>query len=381
MFIALIFTTCLIPALKADLLAKYKALNFPGDAQSFITFVPDAEKFAKDFSFCGWYKPHVPGEGLAGRGSWPIFVSYGGNELRVQVDGGFNCIFGTCMHLKNKFPSWHGDTWHHYCATWSARSRHFREFVGGEEVSQRATVPGRRLQTGLHMTLGNWGQGGLEGLQFHGIMFNVNVLPRELAPWEVASMAEDRCAVSEEEGGISWEDIVGKPRNGTISEIDTGCSDVELLQEKLERVKNEVVDSIHRASQAKDDLNKTLRELEIPSLDTGKIEHAMELNNATVLIKLISSLNHQKEKLNEVTLLVRAAKKMIKEEIRNENETSREKCESVWDVLYSDMFYNKIFTADLAEILSNKWDRVSDRLVGMRISKELIELMKQLDDL
>ena len=111
---------------------KYRALSFPGDAQSYVNFEPDLEDLADGFSFCGWFRPQSNSSG-----SWPILISYGGNEFRIQADGGHNCIFDAGMRISNKFPRGEKDaapfenTWFHYCATWSVTSREFKEYIQG----------------------------------------------------------------------------------------------------------------------------------------------------------------------------------------------------------------------------------------------------------
>jgi hypothetical protein len=312
MLIWVIFLILLTPTFQTgDPLRRYTALNFPGDSKSFVSFVPDTSPFRDVLSFCGWFKR------LGSQAGWPIILSYGGEEIRVQDDGGHNCIFGSCINLANRFTV-QGDEWVHYCATWSSRSREFREYLNGVVVASRATVPGRTLQTGLQFTLGNWGEDGIEGLQFEGVMFNVNVYAREFSRSEVQKMVSDRCDLNEEfdEGvdRLSWENILDRPRNGTVAEVDTGCLVTDVVRRRMKEARNRFEqNSKQLRAVGVEKLGHIMNEL--ISRNERLLDSAAddETRNATDLVDITQSLNRESRELVRVAALLQETVRVIEE--------------------------------------------------------------------
>ena len=348
--------TLLAPSFQAvDTLREYKALNFPGDSESFITLLPDTTPFKGVFSFCGW----VQKQGAAG---WPILLSYGGNELRIQDDGGHNCIFGAGLSLTSKFTVAKG-TWFHYCSTWSSESRMFREYLDGELIASRATAQGRELQTGLPFTLGNWGDGGLEGLQFQGKMFNMNLYAREFSRLEVERLAGDMCALSEDLSSgahrLSWGEILEQPRNGTVTEVDIGCLEPGELSNRLEAARSALELSGKSMETVEGKLNNILSGLETGTRPTLNSAARGDKLNITDLINLISDVDRKNRELARVTSLLERTVRMLETGLEGSDKFDSRRTVNKWDILYLDKYYNKKFTHELSEELRTSWDNVS----------------------
>ncbi|KAL5266375.1 hypothetical protein ACHWQZ_G003713 [Mnemiopsis leidyi] len=376
--VTLTFSFLTPPLQAADTLRKYKALNFPGDSESFITFRPDMSPFSEDFSFCGWLRKD------GSSASWPILLSYGGNELRMQDDGGHSCIYGVCTRLASKFTVSLG-RWFHYCATWGSGSRMFREYLEGEMIASRATTEGRYLQPGLFFTLGNWGEGGLESLQLEGQLFNFNFVAREFSREEVEERAGEMCELGEEEVyRLSWMDILGAQRNGTVSEVDTECLKREEVVSRMDGARRRVEQEEVKLDRVRKQLDNILEGVE---RDTRKILGTEEGQNISTQVELSSNLNKKRRELTRLTSLLNQVAEILqggeKRDLSSEDGgtsySERDRAASKWDILYSNSYFNKEFTRQHSDQLRSSWDKVCDKLVGVTITRELIELMKSLD--
>ena len=358
--VCLIALALLVPPLQAeDSLRKYKALNFPGDSESFVSFLPDMTPYSKAFSFCGWLRKDGSSAG------WPILLSYGGNELRMQDNGGHNCIYGACTRLANKFTVPLGN-WFHYCATWSSESRQFREYIDGEMIASRATAQGRHLPPGLSFTLGNWGDGGLEGLQLEGLLFNFNFIAREFSREEVVERAGDMCELKDEEGvySLSWVDILGEERNGTVTEVVSECLETGAVESRLEEARKGVEQVEASLSTIRDELDNILDEVETETTDMLEVEHG---RNISCQVEQTSHLNKKRERLTKVSSLLNKVVRILqggekKENLSGEKDETlglqKDKAASKWDFLYSDSYFNKEFTPQQSEKLRSSWDNI-----------------------
>ena len=353
MFIWVALFTLLTPSLQTDdTLRRYTSLYFPGDGNSFISSLPDISPFADVFSFCGWFRK-------SGSAGWPIILSYGGEELRIQDDGGHNCIFGSGISLRNKFAGTKG-SWYHYCSTWSSKSREYREYLDGDLIASRSTAPGRQLQTGLQFTLGNYGGGGAQSLAFQGIMFNVNLYAKEFSEAEVKRMSGDMCDLRGEGSvyRLSWQNILEQPRNGTISEVDSGCLTDGAVKGRLEEARSGVEQSQKDLKQAKSQLSDIVSQ---QMVGTGQILDSAGNGDrdTTALLELTTLLNKKNEELTRIAALLQRTVVEIKEEgtkPQKDDTTQKKRGASKWDILYSDDFFNKTITPHLSEKLRESWD-------------------------
>ena len=284
----------------------------------------------------------------------------------MQDNGGHNCIYGACTRLANKFTVPMGN-WFHYCATWSSESRQFREYIDGEIIASRATAQGRHLPPGLSFTLGNWGDGGLEGLQLEGLLFNFNFIPREFSREEVEERAGDMCELKDEEDGVynlSWVNILGEERNGTVTEVDSVCLEKGAVESRLEEARKGVEQGEASLSTIRDELDNILDKVEAGT--TGMLE--MEQGqNISCQVELTSHLNKKRRELTKVSSLLNKVVRILQGRGKKENlsgeddetsELEKDRAASKWDFLYSNSYFNKEFTRQQSENLRSSWDKV-----------------------
>ena len=123
-------------------------------------------------------------------------------------------------------------TWYHYCLTWSLSSQTQRVYVNGQLIGSRTTSSGRTFRNGGYLVIGN--DAGSSGssmsttYMFGGELYQLNFFSKELSSSEVQAIARDKCSGVEKTYGdvrsIKWEDIISKPRNGNVTEIQSFCA-------------------------------------------------------------------------------------------------------------------------------------------------------------
>ncbi|XP_063683902.1 uncharacterized protein LOC134818319 [Bolinopsis microptera] len=370
---------------------SYTALKFAYDTNSYVSYSPDMTRLADKFSICLWIRQPQP------RNTSPF--GYNSNELFMTDDGRYNRLFGSSSldgDLISKFTSPVG-TWFMYCSTWSLASRTFRVYVNGELAGTQTTTSGRKLNTGGALVLGNKYVN--SGHKFGGEIYNFNIYSKELTATEVAAMSSAGLCTEipeqlEEYRVIKWEDIVKLSRSGTVQDLETRC-DPNILVE-LQRTRGKLELAVSEKSTLQLSLNTTQTELlEVQGLFNSTQEELVgvkrdlevmggELNDTLVELKgvkreLGGELNETKSQLEDTKLELEDTKL----ELKNVTES---KCAlqkgnlTKWDLFYSPAYYNKTFTRRLYQQLTTTWDSISSRLVGMTITDNFIELMKEMDD-
>ncbi|XP_063681835.1 uncharacterized protein LOC134816774 [Bolinopsis microptera] len=180
-------------------------------------------------------------------------------------------------------------------------------------------------------------------------MAYLNVYAKELSSSEIGSMMElGMCNIEvdvhESSRVIRWEDLLNQRRSGTITDV------------YLENCLDEKLASAERK------LTETARELTETRAEKGRIEE-----------KLSTDLNSTLAELEETQRRLNSTLTELEEETALKNRTWD------WQIFLSDQFLNQTFAAEHSQLLHSTWDDIAERLVGIRITDEFIKLSAHID--
>lgn len=321
-------------------------------------------------------------------------------EMVIFTDGSHLYLFGSYHHLHGKFSVPKG-TWHHICSTWSLASRSHRYYVNGVLLGSRQTTAGRTLKTGGELTLGRWGN----HHSFDGEMMYLNVYAKELSSSEIAIMVEKgMCNVEADEHEssrvIKWEELVKLRRTGTITDVyidecivqlassfDQKVAKLEGAERKLNGTAGELTETrqklnatIVELTETREELNSTLDDLkEVLANQNNTWDWNIFLSeqflNETFTTEhsqlLRSSWEDAAERLVGFTLTDKLIKLLdFFDPVENRP----------WSMLYSENYLNQVFTREMARRLTKIWDGISEKLVGVKMTEEVIQLLKYVTD-
>ncbi|XP_063673852.1 uncharacterized protein LOC134811069 [Bolinopsis microptera] len=388
-------------------LNKIKALKF--SSNSYIRYSPDMSPLTNIFSICGWVKD-------IGSSSYRTILMYYNSiaELIIFTDGSHIALFGSYQHLQSKFSVAKGH-WHHVCSTWSLESRSHSYYVNGVLLGSRQTTAGRTLKTGGELTLGMYGS----SYPFDGEMMYLNVYAKELSSSEIASIVEKgMCNVEtdkhESSRVIKWEELVKLRRTGTITDVYIDECLVQLGSSfdqkvaKLEGAERKLNETADELTETRQKLNATIVELtetreQLNSTLDGLTETRQELNATLDELKgLLAKQNNtwdwniflSEQFLNETfttehAQLLRsswedAAERLVGFTLTDKLIKLLDFFDPVenrpWSMLYSENYLNQVFTREMARRLTNIWDGISEKLVGVKMTEEVIQLLKYVTD-
>ncbi|KAL5253248.1 hypothetical protein ACHWQZ_G013128 [Mnemiopsis leidyi] len=351
---------------------RMKSLKFASGG--YINFVPDWSPMVSVFSVCGWVKE-------TGSSSYPHFFHYyaSSSEIIMAADGE--------MYIHGSRSDWASSAsistnrWYHICTTWSAASRAFRYYVDARLVGTKTTTSGRFMKTGGDITIGKNRGTSSATYMFTGEIAYLNVYAKELTITEITAIVRGGMCANlahqdplEPYREIKWEALVQIARSGSVTDV------------YLEDCITDMYNNLARLSTTKGEHNATAEKLEAVLAEKAALETR---HNATterldgVLAKkaaLETRLNSTTEQL-EAVLAEKAALKTrlnttlveLEKVTRNLNITWD------WDVFLSDQFINKTFSTEHSELLRSTWDGIAERLIGIRISEEFIELLDHID--
>ncbi|KAL5253165.1 hypothetical protein ACHWQZ_G013071 [Mnemiopsis leidyi] len=394
----LLFSASLVVS---DELSSLKLLSF--SPNSYIEFTPDWSSLVSQISVCSWIRD-------LGSSPHRTFFSYGTSgyiDMTILADGSYISIFGSYMHHQSRFNVPKG-TWHHVCVTWSYSSRTHRYYVNGVLLGSQTTPSGRTFYPGGAAVVGKWVTTS-SSHDFAGQMAYLNVYNKELSSSEVASMARaGLCSIAVDQHEtyrvFKWEDILKKTRTGSIVDYYIGECVEELVEvmggrvEEAERRQNSTAAELSLALAEKEDLSTRLNRTQIDKEDLST-----RLNSTQIeLEELLANLNRTwdwdvfltDQFLNETftsehSLLLRSswdgiADKLVGIRITEEFLTLSahidKKEDRPWTMLYSDNYFNEVFTKEKAARLTSIWDGISEKLVGITLTKEIIELLNHVTD-
>ena len=240
---------------------KFHALNFGTSPNDYIYFTPpDMAPFQTSFTLCTWLKKlHVS--------SHSMVFSYdkyppSHHQILVGDDGYYNRALDSMLDgtLTGKFTIAKRN-WFHYCASWSQSSQTHKIYLNGEQVGSGTTKKESSLSLNGTIFMGrNPNTGGTQWV-FGGEVFKLNMFSRKLSSTEIERIARSGLCSTEEEKFkksryLRWEYILGVPRTGSVTEVDSGCPTREQLLGELESFQNQTLGELESFQ------NQTLGELE-----------------------------------------------------------------------------------------------------------------------
>lgn len=221
-----LLTLALLQAVSITAANKNMALKFGKTFDDFVQFTPDMHPVKDSVSICAWFKKQSPADRP---GTWfTYWTSSYIYEIVISDNAHDNYMLHGNLDVRSSVtvPQ---NTWTHYCTTWSSNTR--KVYYNGVLVGTKNTSS-RSMTLGGFVLLGHDKGSVHEHEIFGGTLFKLNVFTKELSGGEVREMWEGGlCSRQEAEYGrlryIKWEDILLEPRNGDVTEVDTGCSAVE----------------------------------------------------------------------------------------------------------------------------------------------------------
>ncbi|KAL5247725.1 hypothetical protein ACHWQZ_G019569 [Mnemiopsis leidyi] len=357
------------------------ALRFGGTSRDYIQWTePDLSAFSSQFSVCGWIKRRF-------NSLLPVVLHYypHSGAFLLGARGNHNYVVGTNIDLMNKYSSVPDEQWFHLCLTWSSSDYLSTVYLNGQQIGQKKTR--ERQVSGVsrgRMSIGNLATSKHPDYIFGGDLYKLNIFSTRLSLSEISRMSANICSNEEARlnryGGLRWEDIVLKPRSGSVTEISM-CDNGEPTIIQDSRSEPEVLDNIldrlqeteDELTQIKTDLNE---ELEVTKARLQRSEDNFERLNIslrdtqeelriarealavmeTAMDNIVTKLNSTEQDLAEARedlVLSEENLQSIAEswnETLSELETAKKKeVYSRWDVLYSEMFLNKKLTKEMVQ--------------------------------
>ena len=199
---------------------------------------PDFSGMETSFSICAWIRPRDNGNNEAFWFNYQVSNS-NDNEITINSNprGTFSTLFGD--NLASSAPTLDFDVWSHYCDTWDLSSAMRRIYKNGEEVANKATAAGRKLNTVGVLVLGQEQDsyaGSFDANQaFSGDLYNMVLLDKKLSSEEVSKLYnKGRCGELDldlqENVALYWQDFLYAQRNGDVVVERGTCSQWELVR-------------------------------------------------------------------------------------------------------------------------------------------------------
>ena len=113
-------------------------------------------------------------------------------------------------------------------------------YLNGELIGSGTTSKGSSLTLGGSIFMGRNPSTAAEHWIFGGQLFKLNLFSERLNSTAINKMATSGLCSTEEEKYpnsrlLKWEDILQLPRNGAVSEVDSGCPSREQLVERIDK--------------------------------------------------------------------------------------------------------------------------------------------------
>ena len=376
----------------------FNALHFGTSSSDYVSFNPDMSAFQESLSVCAWIKriygssyPTVLNYYHSSFG-WEVMITANGYYTRVVGDSGLD-------NYRSRFTTPAG-RWFHLCLTWAKSTTTSKLYLDGVLVGTDSTTS-RSLYTGGTVYLGKLhpSSSSSSNYRFGGEVFNLNIFSEELSATEIKKAAQEGlCSGSLqdlESRVLKWEDILAKPRSGSVTNVSicalvkelygelnvtkvrlaTTETDLESTKEELAAVngnlnKTEIAlnSTLAKLGTTEETLNSTLEELTGTQVKLGTTEETL---NST-----LEELAGTQAKLGTTEETLNSTLKELKREIAQHNGTAEEletcsdklfdtrsklsaarKFENIsrWDVLYTEPYYNRVFTDDLYNQLTTSW--------------------------
>ena len=236
--------------------------------------------------------------------------------LRLQSNGNYNCMASQCyLHVGSEL---HAEvskgSWFPVCITWSTASRSLKYYAKGQLLGNM-TTDDSALPRGHKIVLGNHAGVLSNNYAFAGEMLGHNVYSKELTAEEVKRLSDaGMCSTEDDENEdvrlLKWEDLLKKPRTGTVTEFDAAelCNPSE-IESRLKETEQKLKEKEEQLSNTQQELNKT----------AGQLKYTQQVlnGNAELLNITQQTLNWKAEQLNN-------AQQELDEVSRNLNRTTGE---------------------------------------------------------
>ena len=361
----------------------FNALHFGTSNNDYVSFNPDMTAFQESLSVCAWIK-RIYGS------SYPTVLHYyhssSSLEVFITANGYYTYLLGDSdlSAYRSRFTTPTG-RWFHLCLTWAkTTTRTSKLYLDGVLVGTGST-PSRSLFTGGQLWLGRTSSSysSSSSRVFGGEVYNLNIFSEVLSDTEIEKAAQEglcsRRLQDLESRVLKWEYILSQSKSGSVRETDTGCEKTVEVNRNLTSILNETTvklgdteKELEVVSETLNDtehtLNSTLKELTGTQVKLGATEETL---NST-LVKLATT----EETLNSTLKELQTTEELLETEIAQHNGTAEEletcsdklfdtrsklsaarKFENIsrWDVLYTEPYYNRVFTDDLYNQLTTSW--------------------------
>ena len=345
---------------------SFNALHFGTSTSDYVSFSPDMSAFQESFSVCAWIKR------IYTSSSYPTVLNYYHSsyyqEIHITANGRHTYVSndGGLKGFSSRFTTPTG-RWFNLCVTWAKSTTTSKLYLDGVLVGTDST-PSRSLYTGGGLCLGrlhpSWSSS--SSYIFGGEVFNLNLFSRVLSDTEIKKAAQEglcsRSLQDLESRVLKWEYILSRSKSGFVVETDTGCGAFLDMQQNFTSLLNETTVRLEK-------------ELEVVSETLNQTEHSL---NSTLeeLTGTQVKLGTTEETLNATLKELQTTEELLETEIAQHNETAEEletcsdklfdtrsklsaarKFDNIsrWDVLYTDPYYNRVFTDDLYNQLTTSW--------------------------
>lgn len=346
---------------------QFTALKFADDGGSYIQFSSDMSPFTKKMSVCSWVRVIEPSK-------WGTFFSYGRDIVRIQSNGFFNCATTCHLDVENRLTVSKG-TWFHVCLTFSSSSRFIRFYADGVLLGSLPLSAGSAIPTGHSFTLGNIETRLDSTHAFGGEMSQLNVYAKELSGEEIKRMADaGMCSLKEDENEdvrvLKWEDMLKKIRTGIVTEFmpDQCSSQIFSRLAEAEHKVNELRTQLSAAQQSLEEsqqsLDETVEEKEVIEQTLNQTQ--TKLNSTELQLEDVSST------LNRTADDLQTALKQLEQC----NQTSHS---WDWDLFSLDTYVNTTISSEVAEQLCSSWDNIAEMMIGYTITDQFITFLKHVD--
>ncbi|XP_063688886.1 uncharacterized protein LOC134821985 [Bolinopsis microptera] len=225
-------------------------------------------------------------------------------------------------------------------------------------------TPGSAIPSGHSFTLGNHATYLHSSYAFGGEMFQLNIYAKELSGEEIKRMADaGMCSTKEDENEdvrvLKWEDIVKKTRTGTVTEfIPDQC--VEEVERRMDLLA-ECQQSLEESEQT---LKETVKKKEIIEQTLNQTQ--TKLNSTELQLENVST------NLNRIADNLQTTLKQLKKC----NQTSQS---WDWDLFSLDIYVNTTISSEVAEQLRSSWDNIAEMMIGFTITDQFITFLKHID--
>ena len=380
----------------------HNALHFGSSSNDYVEFKFDMTPFRDSFSLCSWIK-RVDSSTIG-----PVVFNYytSDNEIVIALNNEkYNSVHsGHLYALQSNTPQ---GSWFNYCITWSLATRTSKLYLNGTLIETVQTPAGRALQMGGTLFFNRFANyitstspsdvstsatatststststesptptSTTSSHIFGGQISQFNIYSDVLSSEAVQKIAEGGLCFDQGELSeiriLRWEEILDRARNGNVIEVSV-CSPEELLIIQLEKITgqfNKTKIQLSRIERTLETvtgkLNSTEEKLEVVSADLNKTETALE----TVTGKLNSTKDELVVVKGELQTEV-AQHNMTEERLDTCSSTlANTQCSmenartfeniTIWDVLYTPPYLNKVLTDEMFQQLTSSWIPLSE---------------------